>query len=417
MLERRNIILGVTGSIAAFKAVEILRMLTRAGATVHPVLTRAATEFVAPLTFDVLSGRPCLVDQFEAEAYKSSFIPTDDPDRVPIVHIDLARQADAVLVAPATANLLGKVAHGIADDLLSVTIMATTAPVLFAPAMNDQMWLNPVVQQNVTRLRELGYAFVEPVEGDLACGEGPGRMAEPPAVLAALADLLAARGSHQPLAGRTVLVSAGRTEEPIDPVRFISNRSSGRMGYALAAAARDLGAEVVLVSGPTDIAPPDGVELHRVQTAQEMETAILDRLAAADCLIMAAAVADFRPRERSAGKMKRQSRPDSLPLEPTRDILKAAGEQKGKRVHIGFALETGDGIEAARSKLRDKHLDLVVLNRADEPGAGIGVETNHVLLIDGQGERELPLMHKSKVAAEIMQAVVALLAAKEESSA
>ncbi len=412
MLQNRTILLGVTGSIAAFKAAELLRLLVGDGARVHPILTRAATHFVAPLTFDVLAGRPCLVDQFAAEEMRSSFIPADDPDRSPVVHIDLAQRADACLVAPATANLLGKIAHGIADDLLSVTIMATRAPVLFAPAMNSQMWANPIVEANVARLRELGYHFVGPEAGELACRtSGAGRMVEPAAIVAALCEVLATDRRRGELTGKTVLVSAGRTEEPIDPVRTISNRSSGRMGYALAAAARDLGATVVLVSGPASVAPPTGVELRRVETAAQMETAILDALPHADCLIMAAAVADFRPRHPSSDKLRRAGGPDSIALEPTSDILVAAAAVPGKRLHVGFALETGDGVAAARRKLQDKRLDLIILNRADEPDAGIDVETNRVVLIDASSEQPLPLMQKTAVAEKIMAEVVRRLAA------
>jgi phosphopantothenoylcysteine decarboxylase/phosphopantothenate--cysteine ligase len=262
MLRDSNLILGVTGSIAAFKALEILRLLIQdEGARVTTILTRHATHFVGPLSFSVLSGRPCLVDQFEAEEMRASFIPPDAPGRVPLVHIDLAQNADLLLVAPASANLLGKVAAGIADDLLTVTIMATGAPVLFAPAMNTRMWENPIVQGNVQRLTELGYHFVGPDSGDLACGVGPGRLAEPADIVAAASGLVR-RG---PLNGRTVLVTAGRTEEPVDPVRTLSNRSSGKMGYALAAAARDLGARVVLVTGAASVPPPAGVQIFEAR--------------------------------------------------------------------------------------------------------------------------------------------------------
>ncbi|MGD8395546.1 MAG: bifunctional phosphopantothenoylcysteine decarboxylase/phosphopantothenate--cysteine ligase CoaBC [Candidatus Eiseniibacteriota bacterium] len=408
-LEGRTVLLGVTGSIAAFKAVEVLRLLTRAGATVQVVMTRAATHFVAPLTFSALSGRACLVDQFEAEETRAAFVPPDDPDHLPIVHIDLARQADAVLVAPASANLLGKVAHGIADDLLSVTLMATTAPVLFAPAMNTHMWENPVVQRNVTLLRELGHGIIDPDAGDLACGEGPGRLAEPATIVEALRARLAATPAGGALAGRTVLVSAGRTEEPIDPVRSLTNRSSGRMGYALAQAALELGAHVILVSGPADIEPPPGVELRRVRTAAEMEAAVLGSLDAADCLIMAAAVADFRPRQASTEKLRRAAAPAALELEPTPDILAAAGARKGRRLHVGFALETGDGLVSARRKLAEKNLDLIILNPADEAGAGIGSDTNRVTFVDTTGERPLPRMPKRDVARHVLAEVVRLL--------
>lgn len=411
MLFGKNVILGVTGSIAAFKAIEVLRLLTKEeGARVTAVLTRNATHFVGPLSFSVLSGRPCLVDQYEAEEMRSSFIPPDAPGRVPLVHIDLAQNADLVVVAPASANLLGKVAHGIADDLLTVTIMATSAPVLFAPAMNTRMWENPIVQANVRRLAELGYHFVGPDAGDLACGIGPGRMSEPDAVVAA-AKALAERG---PLAGKTVVVTAGRTEEPIDPVRTLSNRSSGRMGYALAAAARDLGAEVVLVTGAASVEPPPGVLVQVATTAAAMRERVLAEIEQADALIMAAAVADYRPRTVAGEKIRRGTEPLHLELEPTADILAEAARKKGARVLVGFALETGaGGIARAREKLVAKGLDLVVLNWAEE---AIGAETNRVVLVDARGERELPVLAKDEAARAILAEVVRRLGERDPGS-
>jgi phosphopantothenoylcysteine decarboxylase/phosphopantothenate--cysteine ligase len=399
MLRGSPVILGVTGSIAAFKAIEVLRLLTiEEGARVTAILTRHATQFVGPLSFSVLSGRPCLVDQFEAEETRASFIPLDAPGRVPLVHIDLARQAEVVVVAPASANLLGKVAAGIADDLLTVTIMATAAPVLFAPAMNSQMWVNPIVQANVRRLTELGYHFVGPDSGDLACGIGPGRMAEPLAIVAA-ARACARRG---PLAGRVILVTAGRTEEPIDPVRTLTNRSSGKMGFALASAARDLGATVVLVTGAADQAPPPGIEVHAVRSAAEMQARVLAELERADALIMAAAVSDYRPRTAAREKIQRGSEPMTLELEPTADILLDAAKKKGRRIHVGFALETGSGgLERARRKLEAKQLDFVVLNGAE----AIGQDMNAVVLVDHAGSRALPLAPKPEVAREVMAEV------------
>ncbi len=400
MLFGKNVILGVTGSIAAFKAIEVLRLLVKEeGARVTTILTRNATHFAGPLSFSVLSGRPCLVDQYEAEEMRASFIPPDAPGRVPLVHIDLAQNAHLLVVAPASANLLGKVAAGIADDLLTVTIMATAAPVLFAPAMNSRMWENPIVQGNVRRLSELGYHFVGPDAGDLACGIGPGRMSEPVAVVAA-ARALVARG---PLAGRVVLVTAGRTEEPIDPVRTLSNRSSGKMGYALAAAARDLGARVVLVTGAASVPLPDGVEVQVAETAAAMRERVLAELERADVLIMAAAVADYRPKITHKEKIRRGEAALHLELEPTADILAEAAGRKGVRVHVGFALETGtDGLASARQKLIEKELDLVVLNWAEE---AIGAETNRVVLIDAGGERALATAAKGEVAHAILSEV------------
>jgi phosphopantothenoylcysteine decarboxylase / phosphopantothenate---cysteine ligase len=399
MLRGSQIVLGVSGSIAAFKAIEVLRLLTLdEGAQVTAILTKHATQFVGPLSFSVLSGRPCLVDQFEAEEMRASFIPQDEPGRVPIVHIDLARQAELLVVAPASANLLGKVAGGIADDLLTVTIMATAAPVLFAPAMNSQMWANPIVRGNVRKLTELGYHFVGPDAGDLACGIGPGRLADPTAIVAAC-RAIARRG---PLSGRTILVTAGRTEEAIDPVRTLTNRSSGKMGYALATAARDLGAAVVLVTGTADAPPPPGVEVHQVRSAADMQARVLGELDRADALIMAAAVSDYRPKTQAKEKIARGSAPLTLELEPTADILAAAGQRKGKRIHVGFALETGTGgLERARKKLEAKHLDFVVLNGAE----AIGQDVNAVVLVDTQGSRALPLAAKTEVAREVIAEV------------
>jgi phosphopantothenoylcysteine decarboxylase/phosphopantothenate--cysteine ligase len=396
MLRGANVVLGVTGSIAAFKAVEVLRALTlEAGARVTVILTRHATEFVRPLTFSVLSGRPCLVDQFAAEEMRASFIPPDVPGRVPLVHIDLAQRADLVVVAPASANLLGKVAAGIADDLLTVTIMATAAPVLFAPAMNTRMWENPIVRANAGRLATLGYRFVGPDAGDLACGVGPGRLAEPAAIVAACAEAMARQPRRGALAGRTVLVTAGRTEEPIDPVRTLSNRSSGKMGFALAEAARDQGAHVVLVTGATSVPPPPGIEVHEAATAEAMRERVLAELERADALLMAAAVADYRPKAPRSDKIRRQAAPPALELEPTADILAEAAKRKGKRVMVGFALEAGDdGVEVARAKLAAKGVDLMVLNRA----AAIGADTNQVVLVDRDGARPLPELPKREVA-------------------
>lgn len=433
MLRGSHIILGVTGSIAAFKAIEVLRLLVQEeGARITTILTRNATRFVGPLSFSALSGRPCLIDQFEAEEMRASFIPPDAPGRVPIVHIDLAHQASLVVVVPASANLIGKVVSGIADDLLTVTIMATTAPVLLAPAMHDQMWMNPIVQGNVRRLTELGYHFVGPAAGDLAWGQGLGRLADPATIVATCRELVQSRrgasgagaggermsaggrpsGAGGSLLGRTVLITAGRTEEPIDPVRTLSNRSSGKMGYALAAEARDLGARVVLVTGAASVPVPAGIEVHEASTAEAMRDRVLAEFEHADALIMAAAVADYRPRVAHREKVRRAPGIVHLELESTADILAEAGERKGGRVLVGFALETEENgkarIASARKKLLAKNLDLVVLNQADE---AIGADTNRVTLIDREGQRELPVLSKAEVARVILGDVVQRLGA------
>jgi phosphopantothenoylcysteine decarboxylase/phosphopantothenate--cysteine ligase len=315
-------------------------------------------------------------------------------------------------VAPATANLIGKVAAGIADDLLTVTIMATPAPVVFAPAMNSHMWSNRIVQANVRRLRELGYHFIGPESGDLACGVGPGRMVEPAAILEVCRGIL----RSGPLAGRTILITAGRTEEPIDPVRTLTNRSSGKMGHALAAAARDLGAKVIFVTGAAQVEPPPGVEVHTAATAAAMQSRVLAELPRADALIMAAAVADYRPRAAAAEKIRSGAPHLTLELEPTDDILAAAARDKGNRVHVGFALETagaarggaGDGgraqggpLATARRKLEEKALDLVVLNWAE----AIGEDESRAVFVDRTEARELPLLSKTDLAREILAEV------------
>lgn len=397
-LREKRILLGVTGSIAAYKAVELLRELLRRGAEVTCVLTEGAQRFVAPLTFATLSRREVLADMY-----------TLDYERR-IGHIAAAERADLLLVAPATAHTLARFAHGLADDFLANIYLASTAPVLLAPAMDADMWRHPATQANVEVLRRRGVRFVGPASGELASGlVGPGRLAEGGEILAAVEDLLAAR---RDLAGQVVLVTAGPTEEPLDPVRFLSNRSSGRMGYALAAAARDRGARVILVSGRTALAPPAGVECLEVQTAQEMFDAVMDRLPETTILIGAAAVADYRPVERAAHKAKKRGEAISLTLEPTPDILAEAGGRKGDRLLVGFAAETRDLLENAREKLRKKNLDLVVANDVTEAGAGFAVETNRVTILGRDGGVEaLPLLSKIEAAHRILDRVLLLLRA------
>jgi len=361
--------LGVTGGIAAYKACEIVRGLDRAGAEVQVVLTRNALHFVTALSLETLSRRKVLLDTFDS--------PFD-----PIQHIDLTRGIDAFLVAPATANALAKFAHGIADDLLSTTYLAVTAPVVLAPAMNPRMWLHPATQANVATLKGRGHVVIDPEHGWLAEGEtGWGRLADPGAIVAV--TLAAARRSAQ-LAGKTVVVSAGPTREAIDPVRFVSNRSSGKQGYALAAALLRRGARVILVSGPVEIAAPFGVELVRVETAAEMRAAVHAARAGADALFMVAAVADYVP-AKAAAKHKRTGGPLVVAMDEGRDILAEAAADRGGTILVGFAAETENLIENARAKLTRKGLDFVVANDVSGPLLGIGSERNAVTILDRDG--------------------------------
>ena len=394
----RRVVLGVTGGIAAYKAIAVARELTLAGAAVDVVLTGGALEFVRPLSFEALTGRPV----------HTSLYPQGDPN----LHIRLARDAHAVVVAPATANFLARAACGMADDLLAAVLLATEAPVVLCPAMNDRMYAHPATQGNLRRLAEIGYRLAGPAVGPLAWGEGegPGRMVEPDEIVAHAGRALEGPG---PLAGRRVVVTAAGTREPIDPVRYIGNRSSGRMGFELAAAAWRRGADVLLVSGPSPLAVPTGVELRRIETAEEMRAAVEAALPHADALVMAAAVADFRPADPAAQKLKKEaSGVPELRLEATADVLRATRyARRAGSVVVGFALETADAVENGRRKLLGKGLDLLVVNDATEPGAGFEVETNRVVLLSPDAADEaLPLMPKSEVADQILDRVERLLA-------
>jgi phosphopantothenoylcysteine decarboxylase/phosphopantothenate--cysteine ligase len=391
------VVLGVTGCIGAYKACEVLRGLQRRGADVHVVMTAAATRFVSPMTFEALSRRPVFHDQWAPGANGD------------IRHVSIADEADLLLVAPATADILGKFARGIADDALSTLYLATRAPVLVAPAMNVNMFEHPAVQENLATLRARGAGVVEPGSGYLACGWlGKGRLAEPEEIVDAAMAVLARR--HD-LEGETVLVTAGPTVEDIDPVRYVSNRSSGKMGYRLSEAARDRGAKVILVSGPTSLAPPHGVEVVPVRSAQEMERAVAERVGPATVVIAAAAVSDFRPAETSPSKMKKDSGPMRLDLVRTPDILQGLGEAKGARVLVGFAAETEDLVANAQKKLEAKNLDLVVANDVTAEGAGFGSDTNAVILLKRDGSRvDVPVASKREVAERILDEVRALRA-------
>jgi len=399
MLKGKCIILGVTGGIAAYKAAELLRLLVKAGAEVQVIMTRSAREFVAPLTFQTLSGNPVHTELF-------SLIQEQE-----IGHISLADRADLVLVAPATANLIGKVAAGLADDLLTTAIMATKATVVFAPAMNTNMWENPLYRENQARLERLGYRFIEPVCGSLACGwEGQGKLPDP---LEIFDDVRVLLGSRE-LSGKTVVVTAGPTREELDPVRFLSNHSSGKMGYAIARAARDKGARVILISGPVGLAAPRQVAMVRVTSANEMHQAVLQHAEAADVIIKAAAVADYRPVVRSERKTKKGGNERLvIDLERNPDILAELGRAKGSRILVGFAAETDDLLANARQKLEGKNLDMIVANDITEEGAGFDGDTNIVRLLTPDGQVEsLPQMSKEAVASVLLDRVASLLSGR-----
>jgi len=388
----RTVLLGVTGGIASYKSAWLARLLTKAGAAVDVVLTRSATEFVSALTFEALTGRPVHAGLFDAGAA--------------LEHIRLARAADAIVVAPATADFLARAAAGQANDLLTAILLATKAPVLLVPAMNDHMWSHPQTQKNVNHLRTLGYLVLDPEDGDLAAGEGegPGRMPEPETIFAHVGRALE---KHGKLAGRRVIVTAGPTREALDPVRFISNHSSGKMGVAVAAAAWRRGAHVTLIAGPMPTAAPPGVELRRVNTTEDMAAAVGTLLHDADVLVMAAAPADFRPAAVATTKIKKGKGAPVLSMVHTTDILQStiAKRRKGAIV-VGFALETDQALTHGATKLKDKVLDLIVVNDATEAGAGFDVDTNRVTLLSRTGEEEsLPLMSKAAVADAILDRV------------
>ncbi len=400
MLQGQCVVLGVTGGIAAYKAAEVLRLLVKAGAEVHVIMTRSAREFVTPLTFQTLSGNPVHTELFNVIQEQE------------IGHISLADRADLLLVAPATANLIGKVANGIADDLLTTTIMASKAKILFAPAMNSNMWDNPLYRANQQKLETLGYHFIAPAYGELACGwQGQGKLPEPREILLSAQALL----GEKDLAGKTVLVTAGPTREEIDPVRFLSNYSSGKMGYAIASAACRRGARVVLISGPVFLPEPQGVETIQISSAQEMHRAVMAEAERADLIIKAAAVADFRPSARGEQKVKKgSSETMTVELQRNPDILAELGENKGDRVLIGFAAETEELLKNATEKLNKKNLDMIVANDVTQEGAGFDGDTNIVRFLSADGYvEELPQMSKNAVAEILLDRASTLMSARQ----
>jgi phosphopantothenoylcysteine decarboxylase/phosphopantothenate--cysteine ligase len=401
MLKNKQIILGVTGGIAAYKAVELLRLFTRAGADVHVIMTRSAQEFITPLTFQTLSANPVHTELFNLIAERE------------IGHIALADRADLFIIAPATANVIGKIASGIADDMLTTTVMATKAPVLIAPAMNVNMYTNPIYRENEGKLRRFGYQFVPPVKGSLACGwEGEGKLAAPESIFEAAVAVL----SPKDLVGQTVLVTAGPTREELDPVRFISNHSSGKMGYALARVAQQRGARVILVSGPVNISAPFGVELVPVVSSEEMKIAVMERAGECTAIVKAAAVADYRPEQRSSEKIKKTSDGLSLEFVKTPDILAGLGSLKDRPYLVGFAAETGNLKKFAQKKLHGKNADMIVANDVSQSDAGFNVDTNRAVLYFRDGrDIECPLMSKDDLASVILDHIAAELIARNQS--
>jgi phosphopantothenoylcysteine decarboxylase/phosphopantothenate--cysteine ligase len=387
-LEERTVVFGLSGGIACYKACEAVRLLVGRNARVQVVMTAGAQQFVTPLTLQALSRNPVATDTFSL---------TQESE---IGHIRLADTADILVVAPATADVIGKMAAGIADDLLTTVLLATRAPVVIAPAMNVNMWENRAVQENVARLIARGVRVVGPASGSLACGwEGAGRLVEPDVLVEEILHVLA----PQDLAGQRVLVTAGPTEEPIDPVRYVSNRSSGKMGYAVARVARRRGADVTLVTGPTALAAPPGVRVVRVGSAREMHEAAAEAFASATVLVAAAAVADYRPRRALPQKLKKSAATLALELDRNPDILRDLAARKGRRLVVGFAAETHDVAAEARRKLREKRCDLMVANDVTAPGAGFGTDTNRVRLLDAHGlDEELPVLSKEDVAERIL---------------
>ena len=393
-LTGKEIVLGVTGGIAAYKSAEIVSRLRHSGANVHVIMTRNATEFVAPLTFQTLSANQVVTDTFEAPEYWN------------VEHVALAKLADIFVVAPATANILAKMASGIADDMLSTTLLATKAQILVAPAMNTGMWTAPATQNNVKVLKERGVRMIGPESGMLACGdEGAGRMSEPEMIVEEICRILSRK---QDYAGKKVLITAGATRERLDPVRFITNDSSGKMGFAIAEAARDRGAEVTVIRGSVTAEIPAGIHMIRIESARELYDAMMQKAPEQDVIIQAAAVSDYRPAEQKDRKIKKESGSDLiLILTENPDIAKAVGEQKKPgQTLVGFAAETDDLLKNAKSKLEKKKLDLIVANDVTKPGAGFNVDTNIAVLITSDGSTEEPLQTKRQLAERILDKVL-----------
>ncbi len=398
MLANKTVVLGITGSLAAYKAADIASKLTQAGAGVEVIMTESATRFIAPLTLRSITGRPVVTSMFDLASQHN------------IEHVALGEAADVLVIAPATASLIAKVAAGISDDMLTLTVLATKAPVILAPAMNVNMFENPITQDNLAKLKARGFTIVDPAYGRLASGKiGLGRLADVDKIIGTIKQVLGRSGD---LAGKRMVVTAGGTQEPIDPVRHIGNRSSGKMGYAIAEAARDRGASVTLVTAPTSLPEPVGMEVVHIETAAQMKEAVAEATSQADALIMAAAVADYQPKSAARAKIKKETPSLTLELIRTPDILT---EVKGDFLKVGFAAESQDIVANARRKLERKHLDLIVANDITDADSGFGVDTNKVTLIDRDGKIEtLPLLTKREVADRILDRVVGMLPSATE---
>ncbi len=396
MLQGKTVVLGVTGSIAAYKIASLASKLVKLHADVHVLMTQNATNFITPITFETLTGNKCLIDTFDRNF------------QFDVAHVSLAKKADVMLIAPASANVIGKIANGIADDMLTTTVMASTAPVLISPAMNTHMYENPIVQDNLQKLERFGYKIIAPAVGMLACHDvGAGKMPEPEMLLDWILQEIACKKDLQ---GKKILVTAGPTQEAVDPVRYLTNHSTGKMGYALARCAMLRGADVTLVTGPTAITPPPFVQTVAVTSAEEMYQEVTKRAAEQNAIIMAAAVADYRPATVSAEKQKKQAGDAVLPLSRTKDILAYLGEHKPAGQFLcGFSMETQHMLENSRAKLKQKHLDMICANNLKVAGAGFGTDTNVVTLIQAQKEQELPLQSKEAVGHAILDVIAKTL--------
>ena len=397
MLKDKTVVIGVSGGIAVYKTLDVISRLRKLGINVNVIMTKSATEFVTPLSFQSLSQNYVVCDMFE------------DPKTWDVEHISLAKRADVFLIAPATANVIGKMANGIADDMLTTTVMATKAKVLIAPAMNTNMFENPIVQKNITTLKELGYNFVEPESGRLACGDtGKGKLASPETIVEEVVKLLS---KEQDLKGKSIVVTAGPTVESIDPMRYITNRSTGKMGYSIAKEAIERGADVTLITGPTNLTPPQNLKkLIKIESANEMYEAVLESLSENDVVIKSAAVADYKPKHYSNKKIKKSEDDLFIELDRNRDIAQDIGKIKEDKILVGFAAETNNLIENASVKIKKKNLDFIVANDLTKEGAGFGVDTNIVKIIDKEGNiTEYPKMKKEEVANVILDKIKLLL--------
>ncbi|WP_296645216.1 bifunctional phosphopantothenoylcysteine decarboxylase/phosphopantothenate--cysteine ligase CoaBC [Romboutsia sp. 13368] len=397
MLKDKTVVIGVSGGIAVYKTLDVISRLRKLGINVNVIMTKSATEFVTPLSFQSLSQNYVVCDMFE------------DPKTWDVEHISLAKRADLFLISPATANVIGKIANGIADDMLTTTVMATKSKVLIAPAMNTNMFENPIVQRNINTLKELGYNFVEPESGRLACGDtGKGKLASPETIVEEVVKLLS---REQDLKGKSIVVTAGPTVESIDPMRYITNRSTGKMGYSIAKEAIERGAYVTLITGPTNLTPPQNLKkLIKIESANEMYEAVLENLSENDVVIKSAAVADYKPKHYSNKKIKKSKDDLFIELDRNKDIAQEIGKIKEDKILVGFAAETNDLIENASLKIKKKNLDFIVANDLTKEGAGFGVDTNIVKIIDKEGNiTEYPKMKKEEVANVILDKIKLLL--------